>query len=505
VVEAVPVEAEKAFNPDEILLWYQRDYLGWCQSKDVVIVEKSRRIGITWADASDSVMLAAAEKSADGMDCFYIGYNKDMASEYIDAVGWWARKLQKAADSIREEIIKDGDTDITVFSVKFASGFQVAALSSRPSNLRGRQGKVIIDEAAHHPDLPGLIKASMALLIWGGRVSIISTHEGDDNPFYGLIQDAEKYGYKRLCVTFREAVAQGLYRRFCQVNSREWTQEAEEAWVEAMYTRYGDGAREELDVIPSSGTGSWLTRALIEKRQVAGIPVVRYEQSADFALLDEGTRVSTIEAFCEDHLLAVLDVLNPLMASFFGMDFARSGDLSALWILQETPDGRFTTPLLIELRGIPFEQQKQILFYVIDRLPRFSFGKLDARGNGQYLAEVAQQHYGAERVEQVMLSESWYRENAPRMKAFIEDGDLDLPKDADVTTDLRMVKLKNGIAKVPAEAKSKGADGKPRHGDTAIACMLAVSATKEDIVEYAYYPGNDDKDDDSVNWRRAAL
>src|SRR4051812_17477820 len=79
------------------------------------------------------------------------------------------------------------------------------------------------------------------------------------------------------------------------------------------------------------------------------------------------------------------------------------------------------TPFVVELRNIPFEQQRQILFYIVDRLPRFRAGKLDARGNGQFLAEVAMQRYGATRIEQVMLTAEWYRANMPPYKAAFED------------------------------------------------------------------------------------
>lgn len=58
----------------------------------------------------------------------------------------------------------------------FASGFEIVALSSKPRGLRGRQGYVIIDEAAFHDDLPEVLKAAMALLMWGGKVLVISTH-----------------------------------------------------------------------------------------------------------------------------------------------------------------------------------------------------------------------------------------------------------------------------------------------------------------------------------------
>jgi phage FluMu gp28-like protein len=51
-------------------------------------------------------------------------------------------------------------------------------LSSRPENIRGLQGKVVIDEAAFHPNVQGVMEAATALLIWGGRISVISSHNG---------------------------------------------------------------------------------------------------------------------------------------------------------------------------------------------------------------------------------------------------------------------------------------------------------------------------------------
>jgi hypothetical protein len=35
----------------------------------------------------------------------------------------------------------------------------------------------------------GLIKAAMAMLIWGGSVAIISSHNGEDNAFNELVRD----------------------------------------------------------------------------------------------------------------------------------------------------------------------------------------------------------------------------------------------------------------------------------------------------------------------------
>ncbi len=373
-----------------VLLPYQQ---AWVADKaQVKVCEKSRRVGLSWAEAADAALTAAAGHGAGGDDCWYIGYSQDMAKEFIRDVGSWAKHYQLAAGEMQEAIFKDEDRDILTFVIKFASGFRVTALSSRPSNLRGKQGVVVIDEAAFHDALQGLLKAAMALLMWGGKVRIISTHDGDLNAFNELVLDcrAGKVPYSLHRVEFGEAVRQGLYQRICLSTGKTWSPAAESAWVASMYAFYGDHGAEELDVVPSSGTGAWLTRALIESCMVPDIPVLRLSMPNSFTLQASHLREAEIRDWCEAELAPLLSRLDPHLDHFLGEDFARSGDLSALWPLTMTRTLQRLTPFVVELRNIPFEQQRQILFYLVDRLPRFRHGALDGRGNGHYLAEVAQ-------------------------------------------------------------------------------------------------------------------
>lgn len=170
----------------------------------------------------------------------------------------------------RPKKLREGDDkkSVLAFVIRFASGFRVTALSSRPSNLRGKQGRVIIDEAAFHEQLGELLKAAMALLMWGGEVHIISTHDGVDNPFNELIKDilAGKKPYSLHTIPFDDAVKQGLYQRICLRLGREWTPEGEAAWVAEIRASYGEDATEELDCVPKNSGGKWLNRALIESR-----------------------------------------------------------------------------------------------------------------------------------------------------------------------------------------------------------------------------------------------
>ena len=182
--------------------------------------------------------------------------------------------------------------------------------------------------------------------------------------------------------------------------------------------------------------------------------------------------------------------MDPDLNLFFGEDFGRTGDLTVIWVLQEQADLKLTSPLVLELRNIPFDQQKQLLFFVIDNLPRFQFGALDARGNGHDIAESAVLRYGSQ-AESIMLSPRWYLDNMARVKAHFEDQTVTVPKDADILSDLRAIRMDKGVAKIPDNARKKGGDGFMRHGDAAIALALAVYASVQDIEIFGYEAVND--------------
>jgi phage FluMu gp28-like protein len=482
---AVPVEipntALKAV-PAAVLMGYQQR---WASDRSPLkVMEKSRRTGITWAEAADNVLTAASDRTAGGQNVYYIAYNQDMTIEYIQACAMWARAFNQAADEIGEgfwDSESEEDKAIKTYTIRFPSGFRIVALSSRPSNLRGRQGVIVIDEAAFHDQLKELLKAAMAMLIWGGQVHVISTHNGTDNPFNELVDDIRAGRRKGTVhrVDFQQAVDDGLYRRVCMRLGKAWAPTEEAEWKAGVYAFYGDGAAEELDCIPSNGSGAWLSRALIESRMSADTPVLRWECKAGFELLGDSIRAAEARDWLEAQMLPLLERLPPEAISFDGEDFGRSGDLSVHVPLIQHQNLVRRVPFTVELRNVPFRQQEQIAFYLLDRLPRFTGGAFDARGNGQYLAEVAMQRYGATRIQQVMLSEGWYREHMPPVKAALEDGNLvDLPKDADTLSDLRAVQVVRGVPRVP-DVRSTGEDKGKRHGDAAVAVALAYYASRE--------------------------
>ena len=400
------------FRHDEVLLPYQRRWVA--DEAQIKIAEKSRRTGLTWAEAASAALHAGTAKSAGGGNHFYVGSNKEMAREFIEAVAMWAKAFDQAAGDIQQEVLEDEDKDILVFVVHFASGFKVQALSSNPSNLRGMQGNVTIDEAAFHDKLAEILKAALALTMWGSRVSIISTHNGVDSLFNELIEEsrADKKRYSLHRITLDDACDQGLYKAICQITRQSWSAAAEQTWKHNLLndTATRDDALEGVLLRAQTKRRCLPIAALIESRMVDA-PVLRFEASGDFIAWSEPQRQAEIEGWCNAHLKPLLERLNPAQRHAFGEDFGRSGDLTVIAPVALDQALKRSFPFLIELRNMPFKQQEQLLFYLTERLPRFIGGALDARGNGQYLAEQARLKYGEGLIAEVMLSQSWYLDN----------------------------------------------------------------------------------------------
>lgn len=472
--------------PEFLLLPYQAEALKLSAEHKLLVVEKSRRTGITYGFAADAVLTAAAGRG--GMDVFYIAYNLDMTREFIDYCGTFAKAFDKAASAPSEFLYDDGSEEgIKAFRIDMPSGHSIVALSSKPRSLRGKQGKVIIDEAAFHDQLEELLKAATALDMWGGRSVIISTHDGADNPFNTLVEDirAGKRGDTAVVqrVTLKEALKQGLYKRICLVTGDAWSPEAEQQWEADLRRRYGEAAAEELDVIPARGSGVYIPRATIEAAMSAELLVIRLACPDGFERESDEFREDFVREFLELEVAPWLADFDRRRPTYFGQDFARNGDVSPIAFGQYDDLMRLVARFILEMRNVPFKEQEFVLNWIIARVPLFASGKMDARGNGSALAEAMQQKWGFDRVEAVQTSDKTYLAFMPKLRAGIEDRTFVIPKDEGTLEDLRMIKLVRGVPKIPDRSiisKADGAKGK-RHGDNAIALMHLRAAADEDI------------------------
>ena len=440
----------------------------------VRVCEKSRRIGITWAEAARQVLLASRSRSSGGMDCYYLSTSLRLGKKYIKTCAHWAENLGLASSSLGLQMVaKNG---FQTEEIKFASGFSIQALTSNPESLRGEGGDVIVDEAAHHQDLGEMLKAASAVGDWGGRLTLISTHNGVDNPFNVLCEEIRsgKRAASLHRITITEALSQGLYRRRCLVEGIPWTAEGEAAWLDDKLSTWGSD--EEYLVIPSMSGGAYIRRDLIEECS-APAPILRLELPSDHIFKPEVERTAFISRWCQVHLDHLLKALPGDRTTTIGVDFARSGkgDLSVMALLTEQRDLKKVCPFLLELRGVPYEEQWKILKHLRSGIPRCGGVALDSGLNGGWLGETALAHYGAAHVDCVQITSHWYGSELPRFRAAFEEHMITVPADIDVRDDISMFEMRNGLPKLKEERRKDSKDKKGRHGDTAIALALAFA------------------------------
>ncbi|MCY4373677.1 MAG: hypothetical protein OXC31_07840 [Spirochaetaceae bacterium] len=476
-------------SDERVLLPYQSAWIAAAGAASLAVIEKSRRVGITWADAADDVLCAAEEG---GQNVYYISYNLDQSREYVETCAEWAKHYAYACSEVQEEIVQDEDDSYLTYRITFASGKRIVGLPNRATTLRGKQGRIVIDEAAFIPDLPEVLKAALAMLMWGGSVRVISTHNGVASEFNELLGEIRAGGRRGVVqkVTIQDALDQGLYRRICEVTGKEWSPEAQQDWLQDLIETYGESAQEELFCVPREGGALYFPRALVERAMKSKAPVVRYEQTDDFTYRSEKKRTKATSKWIKQHLEPVLAIARVVAVGgerrrcYLGMDIARSGDLSVISAAVETARLDIETVVQIEMRNMPFSEQQRILHYTIDGLPNFSGAAIDARGNGQMLAEQAAQKYGPAYVHEVMLTRATYAEYFPRYKQRLEDETYVLPKDSGLMDDHRVVQLDKGV---PIVAEKTGPADQQRHGDSAVSNMLVCYAQANDDGTYQPY------------------
>ena len=485
----------EGFNPldDGVLMKHQREVAAIQAA--IIAVPKGRRTGITFGTMLNKTLVAAARKSAGGDNVYYIGDTKEKGLEAIGYCAKFARVIAQAQgqgiSGVEEFLFEDQDDTgktrhITAYRIRFASGFQVCALSSRPANIRGLQGHVVIDEAAFHPDVQGVLDAATALLIWGGQITVISSHNGKNNPFAQFCRDIEagRYGEDARVVTvsFDDAVANGLYERVCFMKGTPPTLEGKKAWYSKIRNGYGvrkAAMREELDAIPRDGNGVCLPGVWIE--QAMTLPperILRLALDDDFVRKSPEERTAWATDWIERYLAPELARLDKGERHVFSHDYARHRDFSSWGAIALAAGMRRRLPLSVEMHKVPYAQQRQITWYAIERLPRRCGGAMDATGSGEALAEETADKFGHGHVHQVKLNRAWYGTWMPKLVQGFADGMIDIPADPSLAQDLRSIEEVDGIAMV---SKVRRADVKDpelfRHGDGAVMLCLGWFAT----------------------------
>lgn len=505
-----------------LLLPYQR---AWVADDSLICVcDKSRRIGITWAEALRAVLVASSEAPrleivpgrwiAARQDVWYQVYSVDDGREFMEYVHEFALMHNAAMRSrgVRWDKLETG-RDMLVRSLRFPhTRKRITVIAGKPRSWRNKGGVAIIDEAEFLDDLEGSISAVRPYLARGGRLRIMSSVGEAGSHMARLVEDitsgfkgsidvtsngdgtvlwAGHSAYHRY--TLAHAAAQGCFRREFDRQRREWSPEAEAELIEVLYA--DPKADREYRCIRSRRgkgyiPGQWIDAARRDRPlfrwsfpvDMREVPRTREERD----IRREDWRLATT-AWLEPVIEAVADRRFAARAHYIAQDYASRAHTSAIGLVMED-NGTLDQRVTIELTGAPQEVQEQIVKAIASACPSIVAGGFDARGNGETHIERLRWSVGAH-LTGYSQTEQWYRDTLPMLRRLFEEGRYLIPDDDDVAADFGQFELKaNG-------APTMGAPRGARHGDVGQVGAFAVRAWMDNPAP-RFEPDLDPDDDD---------
>ncbi len=399
------------------------------------ISEKSRRIGMTYAQSYEDVLDAA--RSDKPLDVWFSSADQSAAREYILYCAQWAKLFAIAARELGEVVI-DSENDVKAFVIEFANGKRINALSSNPKAFRSKGGKLVLDEFAFHKQPEELWKAAIPVVTWGFPVRILSTYNGKGNRFYRMVEDAKKGNAWSLhSTTIADAVNQGFADK---VMGRRLTPEERTAWLSEAKEQAGDEEtwQQEYMCQPIDETTAWLPWELITSCEHG----------------DAGTPTLYKGGPC-----------------YVGMDIGRRRDLTVIWVSELVGDVLWTREV-VRLKHSSFAEQAAEL----DRVMKYYDVKrlcMDQTGMGEKPTEDAKRIYGEYKAEGVLFTGAVKQELATVGKQKFEDHLLRIPADRAIRESHHAVRKITTVAGNPRFDADRSEVG---HADEFWAHMLAVHA-----------------------------
>jgi phage FluMu gp28-like protein len=377
------------------------------------IMQKSRQIGISYADAYDSVRKVCVDGAR--LDV-WISSRDEVQALYVADCQKWAGLLHLAARDLGAMVIEGGDS--AAYVLEFASGRRIYSLSSNPNALAGKRGHVKLDEFALHSDQQLLYRVAKPVTTWGGTLSIISTHRGVDSVFNRLIcgieQQGNPMGWSLHSVPLQKAVEEGLVQR---INQKTGQMEDGPGFLARLRSECIDEEQwlQEYCCVPADLSSAFLSYDLIAACEDPSLRLHDFDALMTWAAAPGSAAV----------------------ACYLGVDVARKKDLCVFDLGEKVGDvvwDRFR----LELQDRKFSEIEAELYRLL-RLPQLKRACIDATGLGCQLAEQAQERFGW-KIEPVTFTAAAKEELAFGLRTDFEDRKVRIVRDEQLRSDLRAVR-----------------------------------------------------------------
>ncbi len=396
---------------------YQRAWIA--DRSRLRICQKSRQIGLSYADSYDSVLKAAIRQ---GRDVWVMSRDEAQAKQYIRYCKRWAGILDCAATDYAQRVFAPRSAKpVQVQALTFASRASIYALSSNPDAIVGKTGHVKLDEFALHKDQRTLYAVAKPVIQWGGTLSVISTHRGLGTVFNDLITDIRErnnpMGWSLHTVPIQAAVEQGLVEK---INAGTGACDSREAWLARQRAECIDEEQwlQEYCCVPADEAAAFIAYDLIN------------------ACTEAELRLQPLETFLAAMALA------PGAQCFLGLDLARKNDLCVLDVGEKIGDVLWDR-LRLELLDCPFSEIEAVLYRLL-ALPQLKRACLDATGLGMQLAERARERFDW-KIEPITFTAPVKESLATGLKIDLENRQLRLVDDPALRADLRGIRKETSL------------------------------------------------------------
>ncbi len=433
------IESLSAILKDYFLPYQQR----WLADKSrIKIWEKSRRIGATYVQSFEDVCDCITNRVP---AVYFTSADITSAKAYIQYCTKWIEVLKVLGQEAGADFIDD--RNINILTITFKNGTSINAMTSNPKQLRGKGGKVVIDEFAFANQAQELWRSAKPCTTWGYDLRILSTHNGKNCLYYDFVEKCKngvfKWGYHKTDINL--AVSEGLVDKILKKTT---TQAEKDDWIEQERISCGDSATfaQEYLCKPIDETTALFTYDLINK-------LVRKD------ILTE------LEELSEDSNL------------YCGIDIGRKNDITCIWILEKINATRITRKV-IELKDMIFSEQEEIICNVLSDF-RIRRCCIDSTGMGSQLAESIQNRFGKVRIETLHFTNKLKEDMAMRLLSIAQDINLFIPNENAIIEDFHS--LERTIT-THGNTRFNGSRKDGSHSDRFWACAMANYAITDSMI-----------------------
>ncbi len=423
-------------NLNNLFLPFQKKWIN--DDSRFKLYQKTRRAGITWCEAFKSVDDCLTKKIRNKpLKVYFTSSNFDNSIDFIGYCKEWTELLNVGLEDSGIKIIDNDGTKMQ--TIRFKNGAEIVALSSNPKALRGKGGKLIIDEFAFHDNQSELWKAAKPVVTWGYPLVIISSLNGKEM-FYRFIEKIEqgKLNWSMHKTDIFQAVDMGLVDK---ILDKKTTKKERQTWLEEEKNNCFDEV-------------TWL-------------------QEYCCIAVDEATSFLSYELISNCIEETLIDDLNKVRGELYvGYDVARRKDLSTVYIFEKL-GSVFYLRKSYELKNVKFKEQKEIMRSILS-LPNCMRCAIDQTGIGAQMAEELKDEFGSRKVEPVTFTSKAKEELAYKLLYAFQDKNIRIPDDEKLKNDLHSVKrISTSTDVIRFDVERSETDG---HADRFWAIALAIFA-----------------------------